>query len=77
MKAWDFEAVHYDGLCYCVGCLPDGVAADSEGVEPVFASSELDHYPVCDKCGMEHDYVGLTEYGLDQLNKKDGHEADF
>src|SRR5262245_55360529 len=63
MNACDFDAVVYDGAEYCVGCLPDGVDVDSEEVSPIFASEEMDRYPVCDACGYEHDYVSLTEYG--------------
>jgi hypothetical protein len=79
LKAWDFAAVHYGGECYCVDCLPAGVAVDSEGVDPIFASSEVDYYPVCGVCGHEHDYMGLTTYGRQSQNEntRDSNEADF
>jgi hypothetical protein len=47
MKAWDFEAVAYDGAIYCVDCLPNGVTTDADDVSPVFAASEWDALPVC------------------------------
>ena len=62
MKAWDFEAVAYDGDEYCVGCLPDGVDVDDDDVCPIFASDEVDVYPVCCVCGCEHDYMSKIEY---------------
>lgn len=66
MKAWDYDAVTYDGAVYCVGCLPKGVNVNSDDVHPIFASDEWD-YPgaTCDVCGETHDYMGLvgkTEY---------------
>ena len=70
MKAYDFEAVTYDGAVYCTGCLPDGVDADSEGVYPIFADSEWDSYPVCDACGAEHDYMSLTSDGQSWLAER-------
>jgi hypothetical protein len=63
MKSYNYYAVAYDASIYCVGCLPDGVGAESEDVYPIFADSEWDHYPVCDVCHTEHDYVSLTSYG--------------
>lgn len=64
MKAYDYEAVAYDGAVYCTGCLPDEVSIDdTDYVQPIFASSEWDYYPCCDKCGEVHDYVGLTDEG--------------
>jgi len=60
MKAWDYDAVVWEGEVYCVGCLPDNVNVENEGVMPIFASSEWDSYPVCTVCHMEHDYVGCT-----------------
>lgn len=62
MKAWDFDCVAYDSDFYCVECLPDGVdSEDSELVTPVFASDELDYYPVCCVCGKVHEYMVLIE----------------
>jgi hypothetical protein len=63
MKAWDFDCVAYDADHYCVECLPNGVDAESDDVMPVFASNEVDSYPVCCVCGAEHDYMGLTTDG--------------
>jgi len=47
VKAYDFDAVAYDGEVYCNGCLPDGVTLKNDGVSPTFAISEWDRYPVC------------------------------
>lgn len=66
MKAYDFEAVTYDGAVYCVQCLPKGLNDESEGVMPIFADSEWDSYPTCDHCHAIHDYVSLTTYGQAQ-----------
>ena len=57
MKSYDFDAVTYEASIYCTECLPDGMSADSAAVHPVFADSEWDYMPVCDRCGREHDYV--------------------
>lgn len=64
MKAYDYNAVVY-GECtvLCVECLPAGVTPESDECHPIFASDEWDYYPVCDACGREHDYVGLTTCG--------------
>ena len=75
MKSYDYDAVVYDGTCYCCGCLekackvPEGyehqqVTLDSDEVSPIFADSEWDGYPVCDHCGAVHDYVSLTDEGI-------------
>ena len=61
MKAWDFDAVVYDGAVYCVECLPDGVSTDDDDVCPIFASDEWDYAPCCDDCGYEHDYMSVLE----------------
>lgn len=58
MKAYDYEAVEYMGEILCVECLPNGY--DYDEVEPIFADTEWDTYPVCDHCGETHDYVGLV-----------------
>ena len=63
MKSFDYYAVAFDGAVYCTECLPAGITEDREEVSPVFADSEWDYYPTCDKCGCKHDYVSLTEYG--------------
>jgi hypothetical protein len=64
MKSHDFFAVIYKGEVLCTGCLPEGVTVQDEDVTQIFANSEHDRYPVCDKCNTEHDYVCLTEYGM-------------
>lgn len=61
MKSYEYNAVCYDGACYCIDCIPKGVQLSD--CFPVFADSEWDSYPVCDVCFAEHDYVSLTEYG--------------
>jgi hypothetical protein len=61
VKAYEFDAVAYEGEVYCVQCLPDGLTVDSNGVHPIFANSEWDCVPVCDRCGMEHTYIVLID----------------
>jgi len=64
MHHFDYNAVILDGdTILCVGCLPDGVDCDDDRVYPVFAGSEWDYYPTCDKCHEVHDYVCLTSEG--------------
>lgn len=69
MNACDFDAVVYDGEEYCTECLPEGVDTDSKDehgewlVAPIFATEEMDRYPVCCVCGEEHTYVSLTAEG--------------
>ena len=63
MNAWNYKAVTLEGLIYCVECLPAGYTADHDDVRPIFVSDEWDYYPTCDRCGREHDYVGLTDDG--------------
>ena len=65
MHACYFDAVTYEGAAYCVGCLsPDTDVDNDPEVNPIFADSEWDSYPVCSACGREHDYVNLTTDGL-------------
>jgi len=60
MKAWEYEAVVYDGAIYCIECLPDGIDADSDQVTPIFASDEVAAPGVvCAACGSTHDYMTL------------------
>lgn len=54
MNAFDFNAVVIGCDVYCLECAPSHT--DDEA-SPVFANSEWDYYPVCDRCGREHDYV--------------------
>lgn len=70
MKAWEFDAVHYGCDVWCVGCLPGNVDVEDPGVDPIFASSEVDEYPVCSVCGAVHDYMGLTAWGHARLRAK-------
>ena len=58
MRAWDYDAVTYDGEIYCNDCLPDGV--DMELVNPIFASAKWhDHIPTCRACGCRHTYMSI------------------
>jgi len=59
MHDYDFDAVIYDGHIFCVGCLPRGVHASDECVEPIFACAEWDSPPVCEECGEVHEYMSL------------------
>lgn len=61
MKAWDFEAVAYDGDVYCVDCLPTGINVDDEHVVPIFADTEVEEPQVCCECGFEHDYMCILK----------------
>jgi hypothetical protein len=69
MNAYDYDAVVHDCSIFCVQCLPVGVK--EEDCCPIFADSEWDHYPVCDHCLAEHDYVGLTSDGQRWLWERD------
>jgi len=73
MKAYDYDAVVYDGAVYCVECLPDGVGADC--ASPICADSEWDSYPTCDACGCRHDYVALTSDGIIYEAHRAGYEV--
>jgi len=59
MKA--YEVVGYAdtdaGCCYCTDC------GDPRMMEPIFANSEWDRYPVCDNCGEKIEDVCLTDEG--------------
>lgn len=59
MKSYDYDAIVVDGEVYCVDCRPKSVRLDDPAVQPIFADSEWDSYPVCCECGTEHDYVTL------------------
>ncbi len=54
MKSYNYYACVLDGEVYCNECLPS-----LSGIEPIFANSEWDCYPVCCECGEVHDYVIL------------------
>jgi len=62
MKAWDYDAVVYDGCVYCSECLPLNLDSDSAGVEPIFSYDEWGYEPVCDVCFKAHDYVTVIPY---------------
>ncbi len=57
IKAWEYDAVAYDGEIYCTECCPVDYLSDD--VMPIFASDEVQTYPVCAHCGTEHDYMGM------------------
>jgi len=76
MKAYDYEAVVIDCTILCIECLPQGVSVDSEDVSPIFADSEWDRYPVCDKCGYLHNYVNLTDDGRQYETEQAGPQTD-
>jgi hypothetical protein len=59
MKAFDFEAVVYDGAEYCVECLPKGVSVNDEDVSPIFADESRERPAICNECAAEHDYMPL------------------
>lgn len=61
MKAWEFDAVVYDGSVFCTTCLPAGVDVDDAEVQPIFAAEEWDAPAVCDRCGREHDYMHIAQ----------------
>lgn len=67
VKAYDFDAVVYTAndtsVVLCVACLPPGITINDRSVYPIFADSEWDSAPVCDRCGKQHDYVNLTNEG--------------
>jgi len=59
----NFDCVVYGCSHYCNECLPDGVDINSDEVFPVFSTTELDYYPVCEECGEQHTYMTLTTEG--------------
>ena len=61
MKTYEYEAVVLDGdTILCTECLlVQGIQLDDERVQPIFADSEWDYAPVCEKCGMVHDYMTI------------------
>lgn len=65
MKAYDFDAITFEGDVYCNGCFPGDTS--NTDCSPVFADSEWDSYPTCCICGYQHDYVSLTVDGLHSL----------
>ena len=70
MKAWDYNAVTYDGAVYCIGCLPKGVKEEDDEVRPIFASEEWQcPGPTCDSCHELHDYMGILHDGCKHASK--------
>ena len=57
MQSFYYEAVTYNGSAYCLDHSPELLS--EEGVMPIFADSEWDSYPYCDKCRKVFDYVNL------------------
>ena len=68
MKSYDVVgyADTENGAAYCVDC------GDEETMEPIFAGSEWDSYPVCDNCGETIEDVNLTLEGQAQQDLKVG-----
>lgn len=61
MRTCDFDAVYFEGECYCNECLPDNMDTNEEEVSPIFAESSCSTYPVCIKCGYVHTYMDLDD----------------
>jgi len=55
MRAYDYDAVVYDGAVYCLDCLP--VEVEHPDVRPIFATDEWEYRPCCDRCGREVECV--------------------
>lgn len=67
MHATDFRAYAYSGDIYCTDCLPSYAHTVGDAPHPIFASDEMDYYPVCCICRTKHDYVGLTDDGRREM----------
>jgi len=61
MNSCEYSAVAYEHEIYCIDCLPDGIENPNRVIDPIFANTEWDVYPICCICGREHDYVVLLE----------------
>jgi hypothetical protein len=61
MKAFDYEAVVFDGEVYCVECLPERYNEDRDDCFPIFADSEWDYTPVCCVCDEAHMYMNIRQ----------------
>jgi len=61
VKAYDYDAVIFNGDVYCVECLPEDVFSTDCDVQPIFAGEEWSYVPVCCECGAEHDYMIILE----------------
>lgn len=55
-----------DGYCICLDCITE---AEKETFYPIFADSEWDCYPSCDRCFEAIEEVRLTIYGRKQLKE--------
>ena len=56
MKYVDFYADTANGTYICCECLEDGELDD---LYPVFSDTEVDEYPVCDRCGSINENVNF------------------
>lgn len=71
MKASDFNACTYNGEIYCIDCLPNcpccdhPITTNDPSVSVIFASDEVDSYPICSVCGTQHTYPSLTSVGVE------------
>lgn len=70
MQSNEYLAVTYQGAAYCLNHVPKGVTGTE--VTPIFADSEWDSYPYCDKCRKVFTYVSLTGQGGSDGNKSLG-----
>ena len=64
---------HPDGYCLCTGH-----GSDDGICQPIFASSEWDHYPTCDECHEKIEAVSLTEEGIAyEAQYEENHEEEL
>jgi hypothetical protein len=70
---YSFDVVGYvDCDCIvCPNCATPEEMEDPNGLPVIFADSEWDSYPVCDRCGSEITDVCLTEIGIDYIETID------
>lgn len=72
MKSWEYRAVIYNGQALCVSCVPSD--AQSEDIAPIFASEELEEYPICAVCAEVHIYPKISlKPGM--INNEDAFDA--
>ena len=55
-----------DGMIFCFDCHNWHGVGQSD--HPVFADSEWDYYPTCERCGVSIDDVCLTDDGREYEN---------
>jgi len=74
MKSYD--VVGYtnteSGYCVCLDCV---TKTEKEEFCPIFADSEWDAYPSCDRCSKTIENVCLTEEGMKYYEGKSGNNA--